>query len=396
MARQRETELRRAEELSMVRPQPGGRPPPHSASLCVCRAHAFAGVYPHAEHVLHVQPIPARLFPARHDAGALASVPRAHAPAPLTLLAASATTHTASHACTTTSCGRCAARRARAAARISQGKRLPAGGAPRVRARPAAVSRQRVPGAAGCVGHQGARPRSCALVRARARARPKLRLARLATASAAAAHSAPVHQLCLSDAEHEQYVAATLESAMRVSSDLVRCPNHACGAPIERLQPTSAPDPGAPPAPKCWSAGLPFLGRARSNSGTQAPPQQELGPDGTPLSEQAVAHRDAHRMRCAACGTNFCLTCGAQPYHLGASLSLRAPPRSACPHALPHMQAALVRSSSATCALADAATAMVPSRTAPVRCTLCGVGALMCETDNSPCSCVLDAGRVRR
>lgn len=43
----------------------------------------------------------------------------------------------------------------------------------------------------------------------------------------------------------------------------------------------------------------------------------ERGPDGRPLSEEARAHRDQHRMRCSHCGHNFCLHCRAAPYHLG-------------------------------------------------------------------------------
>lgn len=39
--------------------------------------------------------------------------------------------------------------------------------------------------------------------------------------------------------------------------------------------------------------------------------------DGRPMSAEAIAHRDAHRLRCRACDHDFCTACKADPYHLG-------------------------------------------------------------------------------
>jgi len=46
---------------------------------------------------------------------------------------------------------------------------------------------------------------------------------------------------------------------------------------------------------------------------------QELGLDNQPISAEAAAHREKFRFRCRAqpCGTEFCASCAAMPYHAG-------------------------------------------------------------------------------
>lgn len=38
---------------------------------------------------------------------------------------------------------------------------------------------------------------------------------------------------------------------------------------------------------------------------------------GKPLSKAACEHFAQHRIRCSACGDNFCKSCSENPYHIG-------------------------------------------------------------------------------
>ena len=38
---------------------------------------------------------------------------------------------------------------------------------------------------------------------------------------------------------------------------------------------------------------------------------------GQPLSMEAAEHMAKYRIRCNACGKNFCVKCNAEPYHIG-------------------------------------------------------------------------------
>ena len=41
------------------------------------------------------------------------------------------------------------------------------------------------------------------------------------------------------------------------------------------------------------------------------------GDDGKVLNKTASRHMSANRVRCPECCNNFCVSCGAEPYHIG-------------------------------------------------------------------------------
>lgn len=89
----------------------------------------------------------------------------------------------------------------------------------------------------------------------------------------------------------EAYERASIAEAS-ADSTLVACPHAGCGAVVELVvaEPTAAE-----------------LAQAR----------RELADAAGPVSDAAVRHRCQYRLRCRACGTEFCAACRASPYHAG-------------------------------------------------------------------------------
>ena len=94
----------------------------------------------------------------------------------------------------------------------------------------------------------------------------------------------------LSSAEMDAYERASIAEAS-AGSTLVACPHAGCGAVVELV--VAEPTPAE-------------LAQAeRELAGERA------------VSAAAVRHRCQYRLRCRACGTEFCAECKATPYHAG-------------------------------------------------------------------------------
>mmetsp|Transcript_18614 Transcript_18614/g.26102 ORF Transcript_18614/g.26102 Transcript_18614/m.26102 type:complete len:576 (+) Transcript_18614:22-1749(+) len=85
--------------------------------------------------------------------------------------------------------------------------------------------------------------------------------------------------------EFLEYDRVSMQELIDTSSDMVKCPN--CSYTIEKI-----------------------------TSNHSAIDLKELGPDGKPLSPEAINHRNEFRFRCRECNTEFCASCKAVPYHL--------------------------------------------------------------------------------
>jgi IBR domain, a half RING-finger domain/Zinc finger, C3HC4 type (RING finger) len=66
------------------------------------------------------------------------------------------------------------------------------------------------------------------------------------------------------------------------------------------------------PNPECKNLFEAIAGSVEDASSVDA-----TGPDGKPLTKEALEHRAQHRFRCSKCTTIFCSHCNAQPYHDG-------------------------------------------------------------------------------
>jgi hypothetical protein len=86
----------------------------------------------------------------------------------------------------------------------------------------------------------------------------------------------------------ERYEKACLIELVN-NGTYIQCPNERCNIIIEKLRGKSS-----------------FLDHS----------VQEMGPNGIPLSKEAIIHRDENRFRCRECQTDFCSACRSVPYHL--------------------------------------------------------------------------------
>ena len=93
----------------------------------------------------------------------------------------------------------------------------------------------------------------------------------------------------LSEDEMAQYERASVAEA--AGGDLVTCPNASCGCVME-------------------------LVRAEPSPSEIEQAQKELAGE-RPVSADAARHHCQYRLRCRACGTEFCAQCSATPYHAG-------------------------------------------------------------------------------
>jgi len=84
---------------------------------------------------------------------------------------------------------------------------------------------------------------------------------------------------------------AVIENLLASNINFLRCPNPTCGNVFERM--VSAAD------------------------GRQDLPRH--APDGQPLTESQAKHMVQNRFRCDECGSNFCASCKALPYHAAAT-----------------------------------------------------------------------------
>eukprot|EP00276_Gloeochaete_wittrockiana_P006640 CAMPEP_0184650452 /NCGR_PEP_ID=MMETSP0308-20130426/7975_1 /TAXON_ID=38269 /ORGANISM="Gloeochaete witrockiana, Strain SAG 46.84" /LENGTH=691 /DNA_ID=CAMNT_0027083973 /DNA_START=100 /DNA_END=2172 /DNA_ORIENTATION=+ len=99
----------------------------------------------------------------------------------------------------------------------------------------------------------------------------------------------------ISSEEYEQVTLLATEEFLRSSNEYVKCPAPGCDFVLSRALPSSS---------------------ALDTSIAAALAAGEKGPDGTPLTAEAIRHREMHRFRCRVCNTDFCATCKATPYHL--------------------------------------------------------------------------------
>eukprot|EP00753_Platysulcus_tardus_P008318 PLAT15892.1.p1 GENE.PLAT15892.1~~PLAT15892.1.p1 ORF type:complete len:615 (-),score=134.59 PLAT15892.1:135-1763(-) len=91
----------------------------------------------------------------------------------------------------------------------------------------------------------------------------------------------------LNEEQRQVYEKRSLESAFDDDDSLTRCPS--CNYGFEKI----------------------------AHSGEVVAVGVPKDDDGNPLTEEALRHREEHRVRCPECTQNFCVSCRAMPYHLG-------------------------------------------------------------------------------